>query len=84
MKTSKTMFITTIMYIISSLLNLSGIILLTHLPTTDLLNFAIFKVIKFSKFLRDTYECIYEIFKILVCEVYNIYNIMMLMNISYL
>ncbi|CAG9537772.1 unnamed protein product, partial [Cercopithifilaria johnstoni] len=45
MKTSKTMFIATIMFIITSLLNLSGIFFLTHFFSADLLYFAISKEI---------------------------------------
>ncbi|VDK83729.1 unnamed protein product [Litomosoides sigmodontis] len=45
MKTSKTMFIATIMFIISSLVNLSGTLLLTHLPPIRLLHFAVLKEI---------------------------------------
>lgn len=44
MKTSKTMFIATIMYIISALLNLSGIFLLATFPPAKLLHFVILKV----------------------------------------
>ncbi|KAM3717766.1 Serpentine receptor [Dirofilaria immitis] len=43
MKTSKTMFIATIMYITISLLILSGIFFLLHFPPPDLLHFAIYK-----------------------------------------
>uniref|UniRef100_A0A8R1TV98 G-protein coupled receptors family 1 profile domain-containing protein n=1 Tax=Onchocerca volvulus TaxID=6282 RepID=A0A8R1TV98_ONCVO len=45
MKTSKTMFIATIMYIISAFLNLSGLVVLTNLSPAHLLHFAIFKEI---------------------------------------
>ncbi|VDP17288.1 unnamed protein product [Onchocerca flexuosa] len=45
MKTSKTMFIATIMYIMSAFLNLSGLLLLANLPEADLMHFAIFKEI---------------------------------------
>ncbi|KAM3718145.1 Beta-1 adrenergic receptor [Dirofilaria immitis] len=45
MKTSKTMFIATIMYITSATLNLSGLSILTYFPPTDLLHFAILKEI---------------------------------------
>ncbi|VIO97879.1 Uncharacterized protein BM_BM635 [Brugia malayi] len=43
MKTSKTMFIATIMFIISSFFNLSGTLLLIYFPPPNFLNFAIFK-----------------------------------------
>uniref|UniRef100_A0A1I8EFD3 G-protein coupled receptors family 1 profile domain-containing protein n=2 Tax=Wuchereria bancrofti TaxID=6293 RepID=A0A1I8EFD3_WUCBA len=46
MKTSKTMFIATIMFIISSSFNLSGTLLLMYFPPSDFLNFAVFKEIK--------------------------------------
>ncbi|CAG9530635.1 unnamed protein product [Cercopithifilaria johnstoni] len=45
MKTSKTVFIATIMFIITSLLNLSGVFLLIHFLSADLLYFAILKEI---------------------------------------
>ncbi|VDN83030.1 unnamed protein product [Brugia pahangi] len=43
MKTSKTMFIATTMFIISSFFNLSGTLLLIYFPPPNFLNFAIFK-----------------------------------------
>uniref|UniRef100_A0AAF5PU70 G-protein coupled receptors family 1 profile domain-containing protein n=2 Tax=Wuchereria bancrofti TaxID=6293 RepID=A0AAF5PU70_WUCBA len=45
MKTSKTMFIATIMYIISSFLSLSGTLFLMYFPPSDFLDFAVFKEI---------------------------------------
>ncbi|VIO97989.1 Uncharacterized protein BM_BM1487 [Brugia malayi] len=45
MKTSKTMFIATIMFIISSFLNRFGTLFLIYFPPSNILNFAIFKEI---------------------------------------